>query len=114
MMLELGMMTNSPGQCTLCGNVPMDETKEIKTPLPAIHAVGVDVNWGDDLYICWTCAGVVADLIDRPSTERWSRVRAAAKTHKSQNEELAERNKFLEEREEARQNSEKFDGVEAA
>jgi hypothetical protein len=44
--------------CTACGQVPKDDDG----PLPAYNAVGVDVDWGNHLFICATCAGILAEL----------------------------------------------------
>lgn len=96
MNLELGPMRESPGQCTLCGCVPVDETQEMKPPLPAVHAVGLDVNWGDSVYICWTCSGVIADLVDRPASETVRRIVKRARELKAENRELKGRNAELE------------------
>lgn len=51
--------------CTLCRTTPVDDTTETKKVLPMIVAVGIDVNWGEDMNICLDCAGVISDLIDR-------------------------------------------------
>jgi hypothetical protein len=61
------VMTQSPATCLLCHNSPVDETREDRRPLPAIFAPGLDVNWGESVYICAGCAGLMADLMDRPS-----------------------------------------------
>lgn len=53
------------GACIICNCMPMDETRETRTPLPMFHAVGVDVNWGEDCNICQVCAGVMADMMGR-------------------------------------------------
>jgi len=53
------------GSCTLCRTAPMDELQETRRILPMVVAVGMDVNWGEDMNICQDCAGVIADLIGR-------------------------------------------------
>lgn len=53
-----------PHACVLCANNPADENTGEQ--LPAIFAPGVDVDWGSSVYICYSCAGIIADLIDRP------------------------------------------------
>jgi hypothetical protein len=60
-------MTQSPATCLLCHNSPVDETREDRRPLPAIFAPGLDVNWGESVYICAGCVGLMADLMDRPA-----------------------------------------------
>lgn len=75
-------MKESPGCCTLCGCAPVDETTADRKPLPAIHVVGADVNWGDHIYICWVCVGLMADMADRPSEEKVQKVISQAKFQK--------------------------------
>lgn len=52
--------------CLICNGAPVDETREDRRQLPMFHAVGVDVNWGEDCNICQVCAGVMADMLGRP------------------------------------------------
>jgi NAD(P)H-nitrite reductase large subunit len=54
-------MEQQPNCCTICGCNPTEEGKAKK----AIFASGVDVDWGNALYICMECAELIADLIDR-------------------------------------------------
>lgn len=63
MALELvDQMTEQPGACILCGGNPPGPDGQTR---PAIHAVGLDVNWGDSVYVCGECADLIADLIGR-------------------------------------------------
>lgn len=60
------VMSEEPGHCTLCHGTPTDMDGH---PLPSIHVPGLDVNWGESVYICLECAGVIADLIERVDEE---------------------------------------------
>lgn len=51
------------GTCIICNCFPRDETKENHVYLPMFHAVGVDVNWGEDLNICQICARVMGEML---------------------------------------------------
>lgn len=62
------------GTCIICNCFPKDETKEGHVYLPMFHAVGVDVNWGEDLNICQICVGVMADMLGRRSIEEYMKV----------------------------------------
>lgn len=88
-------MTENPGCCLFCGSTPVDETKEDHPPLPAVHAAGFDVNWGDEVYICWTCAGIIADLLDRPSRKKVQAVYDGMKLQKKENGKVVKRNEKL-------------------
>lgn len=59
------------GDCTLCRNVVIDggEVQEM------IVCEGMDINWGEDMNICSECAGVIADLIDRPENDEVEKLR---------------------------------------
>lgn len=81
-------MEQMPGSCLLCGCVPVDETKAEKPPLPAVFAVGLDVDWGNSVYICWVCAGLIADMIDRPDRKKVEAVFRGAKLQKLRNKKL--------------------------
>lgn len=61
------VMRENPGTCLICGGTPTEDG-EI---LPSVHAEGLDVNWGDSVYFCYECSGMIADLIDRPSLKTW-------------------------------------------
>lgn len=89
-------MPLNPGRCLICACTPLDETKENRPPLPAVHAEGIDVNWGDAVYICWTCAGVVADLVGRPSEDTVRTVVRGARLQKKENEKVRARNEEVE------------------
>lgn len=52
-----------PHSCVLCANNPIDEATGKQQE--AIFAPGVDVNWGDSVYICKSCAEIIADLMGR-------------------------------------------------
>jgi hypothetical protein len=58
------------GTCIICNCYPRDETKEGHVYLPMFHAVGVDINWGEDCNICQVCAGVMADMMGRVDAGR--------------------------------------------
>jgi 5-methylcytosine-specific restriction endonuclease McrA len=63
---ELILTNNYRGECLLCGSCPTDDDGHI---LPMVHAVGMDVNWGEDINVCQPCGGVIADLLGRRSEE---------------------------------------------
>jgi hypothetical protein len=81
-------VTQPPGCCLLCAGNPVDETKEDHPLLPFIHVPGLDVNWGDSVYICWNCASVMADLLGRPDSEKVKAILRGAKLQKKANGKL--------------------------
>lgn len=76
------------GTCIICNCYPRDETKENHVYLPMFHAVGVDVNWGEDCNICQICAGVMADMMGRVSAEKHDKLVTKHATLKADHEEL--------------------------
>lgn len=66
------------GSCIICNCSPVDDTVEGRPMMPMFHAVGVDVNWGEDCNICQICAGVMADMMGRPDELK---VRKLSKAH---------------------------------
>jgi hypothetical protein len=56
------------GDCILCMCRPTNDHGQVE---PMFTAVGVDVNWGENANICVVCAGVMADLLGRKSSEDW-------------------------------------------
>lgn len=51
-------MNLPPGHCGLCRGTPVDHDGNVE---PCIDT-GVDVNWGEQLYICGNCAVIVGIL----------------------------------------------------
>ena len=93
------VLTNKLTQaCLLCHCTPMDETKEVRTPMPMFHAQGVDVNWGEDALICQLCAGVMADMLGRVPVEKYDRLFKASKRIKEDNARLKKQTTDLTER----------------
>lgn len=95
--LTMGPATMPPGTCFICACTPVDETKEDHPILPFIWPEGMDINWGETPYICMTCVGLMADMIDRPSAETVQKVFKGAKAQKTHNETLMAANKELQE-----------------
>lgn len=54
------VMVKAPGRCGICNTTPTEGGK----PKPAIDTC-VDVDWGNNFYICDECANVICDLLDR-------------------------------------------------
>lgn len=66
-MAQIILTSKFKSPCILCNCTPLDEDEEIRKPLQMFHAVGVDVNWGEDANICQNCASVMADMLGRIS-----------------------------------------------
>jgi hypothetical protein len=112
-------MTQVPATCLLCHNSPVDETREDRRPLPAVFAPGLDVNWGESVYICAGCAGLIADLIGRRSgadfekiesrkdflEKRMKKVSAELDTTKARLDKIVEGKKAVKEAREAKRNA---------
>lgn len=60
-------MRRAKGDCTVCGQRPVNEKDRNGPTLEMVVAVGIDINWGEDLNICQVCAGVICDLMGRPA-----------------------------------------------
>jgi hypothetical protein len=75
--------------CIICNGMPFDESKEVQQPLPMFHAVGVDVNWGEDCNICQNCVGVMADMMGRADADK---VASLSRKHQAIVEKYAELN----------------------
>jgi hypothetical protein len=90
-MAEIKMTTAVKGTCIICNCMPVDETKETRPPLPMFHAVGVDVNWGEDCNICKICAGVMADMMGRPDELKVAKLSRQFRALKESYDEQTER-----------------------
>jgi hypothetical protein len=56
-------MKLKPYCCAACGSSPMEGTEnEGEGPKQAYFAEGVDINWGDSLYLCDTCVRILGEL----------------------------------------------------
>lgn len=67
-------MPLTPHACVLCANNPVDEITGEQQD--CIFAPGVDVDWGGSVYICWNCAGIIADLVERVPREEHDELKA--------------------------------------
>jgi hypothetical protein len=52
-------MPDLPGCCAVCGSNPVDLEGNQQQ---ALWAEGVDIDWGNNLYLCWECVDIIADL----------------------------------------------------
>lgn len=91
-LLRLGPATNPPGDCFICSCRPVDEKGEL---YEFVYVEGMDINWGETPYICWDCAGIIADLIGRPEAEKIKAVLRGAKLQKKHNGKLVKENEEL-------------------
>lgn len=91
-MLKLDGPKHPPACCMFCGSTPVDENRNV---LPLVVAEGMDINWGETPMICWTCCGIIADLIGRPSEEIVKAGVRGARLQKKHNERLVTENEKL-------------------
>lgn len=65
-----------PYRCIACGSTPRDDQVEGKPNKQAYFAEGIDVNWGDSLFLCDSCVRVLGELrgmVDVEDHERLQR-----------------------------------------
>jgi hypothetical protein len=77
-----------PHACVMCSNNPVDEVTGQQQD--AIFAPGVDVNWGDSVYICKSCVEIMSDLFDRVSFEEHRKLKEEYEDLKEEHEDLLE------------------------
>lgn len=82
-------MELSPNACVLCGSNPGDENTG--EPKKAIFAEGVDIDWGNSVYICWECGNVIADIVGRSTKEGFDKLEADNEELQEKYDELLER-----------------------
>lgn len=63
-----------PYTCVSCGQGPTDNEGHTQT---CIFAEGVDIDWGNSVYICYDCTHLIADLAGRVTKEGFDRLTAA-------------------------------------
>lgn len=59
-------MPLQPYTCLTCGQGPTDNDGNVQK---VIFAEGVDIDWGNSVYICYECGELMADLMGRAT--RW-------------------------------------------
>ena len=91
-LLKLGPATMPPGDCFICSCKPVDEEGR---PREFVYPEGMDINWGEVPYICWDCAGIIADLVGRPDAEKIRAVVRGARLQKKHNVKLGAENEEL-------------------
>ena len=91
--LELvGGPDKPPATCMFCATNPRGDDG---MNLPMVEAVGMDINWGETPYVCWTCCDLIADLVDRPDRAKVEAILRGAKLQKKHNEKLVRSNDKL-------------------
>lgn len=78
-------MDQQPGTCVACGGNPIDIDGNPQTAVD----LEVDVNWGDQAYLCNECINLIADLIERPKKEKIQKIVDQNKFLNRRNKELA-------------------------
>lgn len=93
-MQVVGNMSLEPGHCGICRGTPMDHAGN---PIPCIDT-GVDVNWGEQLYICHQCANIIGILIGNEDKDVAAQIRADLAQAEKANEDLTEERDTLQAR----------------
>lgn len=70
-------MPLQPNVCLTCGATPTNDDGTYKQ---AVFAEGIDVNWGDSVYICWECSELIADLVGRATRRGFDELTAKYET----------------------------------
>lgn len=88
------VMRKAPGRCGICNTTPNDTEGR---PLPAIDT-NVDVDWGNNLYICDECADVICDLKGRVDKDTHDKLQCAYEELEKAQSRLRDKYKTLETR----------------
>lgn len=68
-------MELSPCHCMVCLQSPYETGEdEVSRPAPAVD-LGVDINFGDQAYLCKSCARLVAQIIDYVDGDEYKALR---------------------------------------
>jgi outer membrane murein-binding lipoprotein Lpp len=93
--LLLEIMRGTAPHCTFCHGVPREDGVLEGGPLPGVTAQGVDVNWGDNLYICQDCIRVAGELIGMIPTVKAEKLEKQIDFRNKQVEKLQAQNEKL-------------------
>jgi hypothetical protein len=93
-MQVVGNMSVQPGHCGICRQTPTDHEGN---PVPCIDT-DVDINWGENLYICHQCANVIGVLIGNEDKDVAAQLRADLAQAEKAVEELTAENDTLQAR----------------
>jgi hypothetical protein len=81
-------MKLKPYNCAACGSTPQKE--DGSGPEDAVFREGVDINWGDSLYLCKTCVRIVGELMGMAEPHEVSELKRKLKDSEDENESLTE------------------------
>ncbi len=81
-------MKLKPYRCTACGSTPQKE--DGSGPEDAYFAEGVDVDWGNSLYICSSCVRVLGQLAGMATPDQVTRLQNEKEQALTEAEELQE------------------------
>jgi hypothetical protein len=78
-------MPLQPNCCIACGSTPIDDEG---VPDAAAWATGIDVNWGDSVYLCRTCVRVAAGLFGMMTDDEAEKMREELQGLREEHSEL--------------------------
>lgn len=83
-----------PYRCLACGSTPRDDEVEGRPNMQAYFCEGVDMNYGDSVFLCGNCVRVLGELRGMVSVKDHERLKKAHEelkyTHGELKEELTE------------------------
>src|SRR3954464_9236937 len=77
-----------PYRCIACGSTPRDTTHPNRPNLQAYFAEGIDVNFGDSVFLCDDCVRVLGQLRGMVDVDVHEKVKKELKDLKVKFEEL--------------------------
>lgn len=78
-----------PCQCLICGGRPHQEGDEPENLPPMVFVPGMDVNWGESVYFCHECVGIMGGLFGMISIEDAAELERENKRLLNENAQLA-------------------------
>ena len=89
-------MPLQPNSCVCCGSNPHKE--DGSGPEEAIFAEGVDIDWGNSVYICKSCVNIMATLFDYITPEEKHKLEQKIKKFKEERDNYKEDRDVLQSR----------------
>lgn len=87
-----------PYRCVACGQTPRDDDVEGRPVKQAYFCEGVDVNWGDSVFLCDSCVRVLGELRGMMDVKQADRLKGNVMRYEARIKELEEERDTLQAR----------------
>jgi hypothetical protein len=87
-----------PYKCVACGGTPRDDEIEGRPSMQAYFCEGVDIDWGNSLFLCGNCVRVLGELRGMVGVTEHNKLKTLYESLLDSHEKLSETHAALQDR----------------